>query len=560
MTKFVFVTGGVVSSLGKGIASASLAAILESRGLKVTLIKLDPYINVDPGTMSPFQHGEVFVTDDGAETDLDLGHYERFIETRMKKTNNFTTGRIYQSVLEKERRGDYLGKTVQVIPHVTNEIQEYIKRGAGVGTPDAVDVAIVEIGGTVGDIESLPFLEAVRQLSLKLGPNNAAFVHLTYVPFIAAAGELKTKPTQHTVQELRKIGIQPDALLCRADRAIPAEEREKISLFTNVPAWGVISMWDVDTIYKVPRMLHEQGLDGLICDKLRLNTPPTTLKRWDALVHATANPHGEVTIAMVGKYVELSDSYKSVNEALRHAGMQNHVRVKIEHLDSESLHASELVALGRFDGILVPGGFGQRGVEGKIATAQYARENQVPYLGICLGMQVATIEYARHVAGLAGANSTEFDPATPHPVIALINEWQNQDGSIQKRSSTSDLGGTMRLGAQSSDVQPGTLAHQIYGDVVTERHRHRYEANKHYLDRLRAAGLVISALTQREHLTEIVELPQNVHPWFIGVQFHPEFKSTPWNGHPLFNAFIAAAIDRRDSQGRAEATLLETTA
>ena len=560
MTKFVFVTGGVVSSLGKGIASASLAAILESRGLKVTLIKLDPYINVDPGTMSPFQHGEVFVTDDGAETDLDLGHYERFIETRMKKTNNFTTGRIYQSVLEKERRGDYLGKTVQVIPHVTNEIQEYIKRGAGVGTPDAVDVAIVEIGGTVGDIESLPFLEAVRQLSLKLGPNNAAFVHLTYVPFIAAAGELKTKPTQHTVQELRKIGIQPDALLCRADRAIPAEEREKISLFTNVPAWGVISMWDVDTIYKVPRMLHEQGLDGLICDKLRLNTPPTTLKRWDALVHATANPHGEVTIAMVGKYVELSDSYKSVNEALRHAGMQNHVRVKIEHLDSESLHASELVALGRFDGILVPGGFGQRGVEGKIATAQYARENQVPYLGICLGMQVATIEYARHVAGLAGANSTEFDPATPHPVIALISEWQNQDGSIQKRSSTSDLGGTMRLGAQSSDVQPGTLAHQIYGDVVTERHRHRYEANKHYLDRLRAAGLVISALTQREHLTEIVELPQNVHPWFIGVQFHPEFKSTPWNGHPLFNAFIAAAIDRRDSQGRAEATLLETTA
>ena len=560
MTKFVFVTGGVVSSLGKGIASASLAAILESRGLKVTLIKLDPYINVDPGTMSPFQHGEVFVTDDGAETDLDLGHYERFIETRMKKTNNFTTGRIYQSVLEKERRGDYLGKTVQVIPHVTNEIQEYIKRGAGVGTPDAVDVAIVEIGGTVGDIESLPFLEAVRQLSLKLGPNNAAFVHLTYLPWIATAGELKTKPTQHTVQELRKIGIQPDALLCRADRAIPAEEREKISLFTNVPAWGVISMWDVDTIYKVPRMLHEQGLDGLICDKLRLNTPPTTLKRWDALVHATANPHGEVTIAMVGKYVELSDSYKSVNEALRHAGMQNHVRVKIEHLDSESLHASELVALGRFDGILVPGGFGQRGVEGKIATAQYARENQVPYLGICLGMQVATIEYARHVAGLAGANSTEFDPATPHPVIALINEWQNQDGSIQKRSSTSDLGGTMRLGAQSSDVQPGTLAHQIYGDVVTERHRHRYEANKHYLDRLREAGLVISALTQREHLTEIVELPQNVHPWFIGVQFHPEFKSTPWNGHPLFNAFIAAAIERRDAQGRAEATLLETTA
>ena len=548
MTKFVFVTGGVVSSLGKGIASASLAAILESRGLKVTLIKLDPYINVDPGTMSPFQHGEVFVTDDGAETDLDLGHYERFIETRMKKTNNFTTGRIYQSVLEKERRGDYLGKTVQVIPHVTNEIQEYIKRGAGIGTPEAVDVAIVEIGGTVGDIESLPFLEAVRQLSLKLGPNNAAFVHLTYVPFIAAAGELKTKPTQHTVQELRKIGIQPDALLCRADRAIPDEERAKISLFTNVPEWGVISMWDVDTIYKVPRMLHEQGLDGLICDKLRLNTPPTTLKRWDALVHETANPRGEVTIAMVGKYVDLSDSYKSVNEALRHAGMQNHVRVKIEYLDSETLQPADVERLGRFDGILVPGGFGQRGVEGKIATAQYARENQVPYLGICLGMQVATIEYARHVAGLSGANSTEFDPATPHPVIALINEWQDKDGSIQKRSTTSDLGGTMRLGAQSSDVVPGTLAHQIYGDVVTERHRHRYEANKHYLGRLRDAGLVISALTQREQLTEIVELPQSVHPWFVGVQFHPEFKSTPWNGHPLFNAFIAAAMARHSAQ------------
>ena len=534
-----------MSSLGKGIASASLAAILESRGLKVTLIKLDPYINVDPGTMSPFQHGEVFVTDDGAETDLDLGHYERFIETRMKKTNNFTTGRIYQSVLEKERRGDYLGKTVQVIPHVTNEIQEYIKRGAGVGTPDAVDVAIVEIGGTVGDIESLPFLEAVRQLSLKLGPNNAAFVHLTYVPFIAAAGELKTKPTQHTVQELRKIGIQPDALLCRADRAIPDEERAKISLFTNVPEWGVISMWDVDTIYKVPRMLHEQGLDGLICDKLRLNTPPTSLKRWDALVHETANPQGEVTIAMVGKYVDLSDSYKSVNEALRHAGMQNHVRVKIEYLDSETLTPAEVANLGRFDGILVPGGFGQRGVEGKISTAQYAREHKLPYLGICLGMQVATIEYARHVAGLTGANSTEFDPATPHPVIALINEWQDKDGSIQKRDAGSDLGGTMRLGAQSSDVTPGTLAHEIYGDVVTERHRHRYEANKHYLDRLRAAGLVISALTQREHLTEIVELPRSVHPWFVGVQFHPEFKSTPWAGHPLFNAFIRAAIAHR---------------
>ncbi len=550
MTKFVFVTGGVVSSLGKGIASASLAAILESRGLKVTLIKLDPYINVDPGTMSPFQHGEVFVTDDGAETDLDLGHYERFIETRMKKTNNFTTGRIYQSVLEKERRGDYLGKTVQVIPHVTNEIQDYIKRGAGIGTADAVDVAIVEIGGTVGDIESLPFLEAVRQLSLKLGPNNTAFVHLTYVPFIAAAGELKTKPTQHTVQKMREIGIQPDALICRADRAVPDEERAKISLFTNVPEWGVISMWDVDTIYKVPRILHEQGLDGLICDKLRLNTPPTSLKRWDALVYETANPQGEVTVAMVGKYVDLSDSYKSVNEALRHAGMHNHVRVKIEHLDSETIDASNAAEkLAKYDAILVPGGFGLRGVEGKISTAQFAREQQVPYLGICLGMQVATIEYARHVADLPGANSTEFDPDTPHPVIALINEWKDADGSIQTRDANSDLGGTMRLGAQSSDVEPGTLAHSIYGDIVTERHRHRYEANVNYLPQLRHAGLVISALTQREQLTEIVELPTSVHPWFVGVQFHPEFKSTPWDGHPLFNAFIKAAMARQKMTG-----------
>lgn len=546
MTKFVFVTGGVVSSLGKGIASASLAAILESRGLKVTLIKLDPYINVDPGTMSPFQHGEVFVTDDGAETDLDLGHYERFIETRMKKTNNFTTGKIYQSVLEKERRGDYLGKTVQVIPHVTNEIQEFIKRGAGIGTPDAVDVAIVEIGGTVGDIESLPFLEAVRQMSLRMGPNNSAFVHLTYLPWIAAAGELKTKPTQHTVQKLREIGISADALLCRADRRIPEDERAKISLFTNVPEWGVISMWDVDTIYKVPRMLHEQGLDGLICDKLRLNTPPTSLKRWDDLVYETEHPQGEVKIAMVGKYVDLSDSYKSVNEALRHAGMRNHVKVTIDHVDSETMEGNDASAkLAQYDAILVPGGFGQRGVEGKIATARFAREHKVPYLGICLGMQVATIEYARHVAGLDGANSTEFDATTPHPVIALIEEWKDADGSIQKRDANSDLGGTMRLGAQSSDVAKGTLAHSIYGDVVTERHRHRYEANVNYLDKLRQAGLVISALTQREQLTEIVELPQAVHPWFIGVQFHPEFKSTPWAGHPLFNAFVKAAVEHQ---------------
>jgi CTP synthase len=545
MTKFVFVTGGVVSSLGKGIASASLAAILESRGLTVTLIKLDPYLNVDPGTMSPLQHGEVFVTDDGAETDLDLGHYERFIESRMRKANNFTTGQIYQSVLDKERRGDYLGKTVQVIPHVTNEIQEFVRRGARVGEPDAVDVAIVEIGGTVGDIESLPFLEAVRQMSLKMGPNNSAFVHLSYLPWIAAAGELKTKPTQHTAKQLREIGIQADVLLCRADRPIPDEERAKISLFSNVPEWGVISMWDVDTIYKVPRILHEQGLDGLICDKLRLNTPPANLKRWDDLVYETEHPRDAVSIAMVGKYVDLSDSYKSLNEALRHAGMKNHAKVKIEYIDSETITPETVSRLAQFDAVLVPGGFGKRGVEGKVVAARFAREHKVPYLGICLGMQVATIEYARNVAGLKDANSTEFEPDCAHPVIALITEWKDADGTIKTRNKDSDLGGTMRLGAQTSDVAPGTLAHTIYGDVVTERHRHRYEANVNYLDTLRKAGLQISALTQREQLTEIVELPQTVHPWYIGVQFHPEFKSTPWNGHPLFNAFIKAALDHQ---------------
>lgn len=554
MTKFVFVTGGVVSSLGKGIASASLAAILESRGLTVTLIKLDPYLNVDPGTMSPLQHGEVFVTDDGAETDLDLGHYERFVETRMRKANNFTTGQIYKSVLDKERRGDYLGKTVQVIPHVTNEIQEFVKRGARFGEPDAVDVAIVEVGGTVGDIESLPFLEAVRQMSLKLGPNNTAFVHLSYVPWIAAAGELKTKPTQHTAKQLREIGIQADALLCRADRRIPDEERQKISLFSNVPEWGVISMWDVDTIYKVPRMLHEQGLDGLICDKLRLNTPPANLKRWDDLVYETEHPRGEVNIAMVGKYVDLSDSYKSLNEALRHAGMKNHVKVRIGYVDSETITAGNVDQLSKYDAVLVPGGFGKRGVEGKITAAQYARENKIPYLGICLGMQVATIEFARHVAGMKDANSTEFEADCAFPVIALITEWKDADGTIKTRDKNSDLGGTMRLGAQSSDVTTGTLAHSIYGDIVTERHRHRYEANVNYLDELRAAGLVISALTQREKLTEMVELPREVHPWYVGVQFHPEFKSTPWNGHPLFNAFISAALTHQGPATSAKAT------
>jgi CTP synthase len=495
--------------------------------------------------MSPLQHGEVFVTDDGAETDLDLGHYERFIESRMRKANNFTTGQIYKSVLDKERRGDYLGKTVQVIPHVTNEIQEFVKRGARFGEADAVDVAIVEIGGTVGDIESLPFLEAVRQMSLKLGPNNSAFVHLSYVPWIAAAGELKTKPTQHTAKQLREIGIQADALICRADRPIPQEERSKISLFSNVPEWGVISMWDVDTIYKVPRMLHEQGLDGLICDKLRLNTPPANLKRWDDLVYETEHPQAEVNIAMVGKYVDLSDSYKSLNEALRHAGMKNHAKVKIDYIDSETITPDSVSRLAKFDAVLVPGGFGKRGIEGKICAARFARERKVPYLGICLGMQVATIEFARHVAGLKGANSTEFEPDCPNPVIALITEWKDADGTIKTRNKNSDLGGTMRLGAQSSDVAKSTLAHKIYGDVVTERHRHRYEANVNYLDQLRTAGLVISALTQREQLTEMVELPQSMHPWFVGVQFHPEFKSTPWNGHPLFNAFIRAAMDHQ---------------
>jgi CTP synthase len=554
MTKFVFVTGGVVSSLGKGIASASLAAILESRGLKVTLIKLDPYLNVDPGTMSPFQHGEVFVTDDGAETDLDLGHYERFINTKMRRTNNFTTGQIYKSVLEKERRGDYLGKTVQVIPHVTNEIQDFVRRGAGVGTPEEVQVAIVEIGGTVGDIESLPFLEAVRQMSLRMGPTNTAFVHLTYVPWIAAAGELKTKPTQHTVQKMREIGIQPDALLCRADRRIPDDEREKISLFTNVHESGVISVWDADSIYKVPRMLHEQGLDELICMKLQLLTRPADLKRWDRLVHEVEHPQHEITIAMCGKYTDLSDSYKSLNEALRHAGIHNHARVKIEYVDSETLTPANTHQLNRFDAILVPGGFGKRGVEGKILAAKYAREHKLPYLGICLGMQVATIEVARHLAGLDNANSTEFDPATPHPVIALIDEWQDRDGSIQRRDANSDLGGTMRLGAQSSDVTPGSLAHRIYGNVVTERHRHRYEANEHYLQRLRDAGLVISAITQREKLTEIVELPQDVHPWFVGVQFHPEFKSTPWDGHPLFISYVKAALEHHQARLRESAS------
>jgi CTP synthase len=475
----------------------------------------------------------------------------------MRRSNNFTTGQIYKSVLEKERRGDYLGKTVQVIPHVTNEIQEFVVKGAQAAP---VDIAIVEIGGTVGDIESLPFLEAVRQMSLKLGPSNFAFVHLTYVPYIAAAGELKTKPTQHTVQKLREIGIQPDVLLCRADRTIPDDEREKISLFTNVPIHGVISMPDVDTIYKVPRVLHEQGLDELICMKLQQLTKPADLKRWDNLVDEVEHPQATVRIAMVGKYTDLSDSYKSLNEALRHAGIHNHAKVEIEYVDAETLSEATAAVLAPFDAILVPGGFGKRGIEGKVIAAQYAREHGVPYLGICLGMQVATIEYARHVAGLEGANSTEFDADCKHPVIALIEEWQDRDGSIQKRQAGGDLGGTMRLGAQSSDVKAGTLAHEIYGDVVTERHRHRYEANVHYLDRLQDAGLVVSALTQRERLTEIVELARDVHPWFVGVQFHPEFKSTPWGGHPLFTSYVKAALEHKARRGMSPVTPVKVVA
>jgi len=540
MTKFVFVTGGVVSSLGKGIAAASLAAILESRGLQVTLLKLDPYINVDPGTMSPFQHGEVFVTEDGAETDLDLGHYERFISSKMRKVNNFTTGQIYESVLRKERRGDYLGKTVQVIPHITNEIQDFIARGADQSWNGATDVAIVEIGGTVGDIESLPFLEAARQMSLRLGRNNAAFIHLTLVPFIASAGELKTKPTQHSVQKLREIGIIPHALLCRADRPIPDEERAKISLFSNVPLDAVISVWDADSIYKIPSMLHKQGLDNLICEVLNLNPPAADLSMWDNLVYRLEHPEREVRIAMVGKYVDLTESYKSLTEALIHAGIHTKSRVKVEYIDSESIEEGGVEVLKPFDAILVPGGFGKRGTEGKIAAIRFARENNVPYLGICLGMQLAVIEFARDVAGLDQANSTEFDPASPHPVVALITEWLDREGVSEKRDSQSDLGGTMRKGSQKCPVKTGSLAHQIYGSDVNERHRHRYEVNNIYVPRLEKAGLVISARTPTENLPEIMELPN--HPWFVGVQFHPEFTSTPRDGHPLFTSYINAAL------------------
>ncbi|SPY08696.1 CTP synthase [Oligella urethralis] len=539
-TKYIFVTGGVVSSLGKGIAAASLGAILESRGLKVTMLKLDPYINVDPGTMSPLQHGEVFVTEDGAETDLDLGHYERFVSAKMHKQNNFTTGQIYESVLRKERRGEYLGKTVQVIPHITNEIQDFIVRGAKRAFDGEADIAIVEIGGTVGDIESLPFLEAARQMSLRLGRQGAAFVHLTLVPFIPSAGELKTKPTQHSVQKMREIGLYPNALLCRADRRIPDDERGKISLFSNVPFDAVISVWDETSIYKIPSMLHQQKLDEILLDALGIDAPPADLSSWDNLVYAMEHPKHRVTIGMVGKYVELTESYKSLNEALMHAGVQTDTQVVIEYIDATDIEEGKTELLEQLDAILVPGGFGKRGTEGKIKAIQYARENGVPYLGICLGMQLATIEFARHVAGFSGANSTELDPSTAHPVVALITEWQDREGHVERRDAKSDLGGTMRKGLQSCPVKPGTLAAEIYGDTVNERHRHRYEVNNVYAEPLEKAGLIISARTPEDNLPEIIEIAD--HPWFLGVQFHPEFTSKPRTGHPLFTSYIKAAL------------------
>lgn len=539
MTKFVFITGGVVSSLGKGIASASLAALLEARGKKVTLLKLDPYINVDPGTMSPFQHGEVFVTEDGAETDLDLGHYERFVRTTMTQKNNFTTGRIYESVIRKERRGDYLGGTVQVIPHITDEIIKRVHAGA-----EGYDVAMVEIGGTVGDIESLPFLEAIRQMGVKLGHENALFMHLTLLPYIPTAGEIKTKPTQHSVKELRSIGIQPDILLCRADRPIPEDEKSKIALFTNVEERAVIECLDVDSIYKIPGLLNDQQLDDIVLDKLRLQAPPADLSEWNAVVEAQENPETEVTVAMVGKYMDLTEAYKSLSESLIHAGIQTRTKVKIQYVDAEQIEKEGTACLANVDAILVPGGFGERGVEGKIDTVKYARENKIPYLGICLGMQVAVIEYARHVAGLSKANSSEFDSKTPDPVIALITEWTTATGDVEKRDDNSDLGGTMRLGGQECRLKSKTRVHELYGkDVIIERHRHRYEFNNNYLDTLQKAGLVISGKSMDDSLVEVIEVSD--HPWFVACQFHPEFTSTPRDGHPLFSGFIRAAGDRR---------------
>ena len=541
MTRFIFVTGGVVSSLGKGIASASLAAILEARGLKVTMLKLDPYINVDPGTMSPFQHGEVFVTEDGAETDLDLGHYERFIRTTMTKRNNFTSGRVYEDVIRKERRGDYLGGTVQVIPHITDEIKRRIVEGAS-----GFDVALVEIGGTVGDIESQPFLEAARQLKIDVGSNRAMFMHLTLVPYIATAGETKTKPTQHSVKEMRSIGIQPDILVCRSDHEIDASSRRKIALFTNVEERAVIPLQDANSIYEIPRMLHEQKMDQIIVERFALECSEANLSEWDQVVEAEANPEHEITIAMVGKYMELLDAYKSLIEALKHAGIRNRIKVRIRYIDSETIIDNGTAALEDVDAILVPGGFGNRGVEGKIKTVQFARENKVPYLGICLGMQVAVIEFARNVAGLADAHSTEFKKECENPVVGLITEWQDSSGATETRTSDSDLGGTMRLGGQECRLEPGSTAHESYGkDVIVERHRHRYEVNNVLLPKIEEAGLRVSGRSMDGALVEVVEVAD--HPWFVACQFHPEFTSTPRDGHGLFEGFVNAALANKSS-------------
>jgi CTP synthase len=541
-TKFIFVTGGVVSSLGKGIAAASLAAILEARGLNVTILKLDPYINVDPGTMSPIQHGEVFVTEDGAETDLDLGHYERFIRTKMTKRNNFTQGRVFEDVLRRERRGEFLGATIQVIPHITNDIKRRVLDGA-----EGYDVAIVEVGGTVGDIESQPFLEALRQLGTELGREAALYMHLTLVPFLGAAGEVKTKPTQHSVKELRSIGIQPDILICRSDRQIPANERAKIALFTNVEEKAVISLKDVDSIYKIPALLKSQGLDELVCRRFYIEPPEADLSEWEQVLYQESNPTGEVTIGMVGKYIELPDAYKSVNEALKHAGLKNRVTVNIKYVDSQDVETKGAEILADLDGILVPGGFGGRGVEGKILTAQYARENKVPYLGICLGMQVALIEFARNVAGLEGANSSEFDADAEHKVIGLITEWLDKEGNVEQRSEESDLGGTMRLGSQKCHLVEGTKAREVYGAAeIFERHRHRYEVNNHYVEQLEKAGLVFSGLSEDKKLVEMIEHPN--HPWFVAAQFHPEFTSGPRDGHRLFEGFVGAAYAQQKDE------------
>jgi CTP synthase len=547
MTKYIFITGGVVSSLGKGIAASSLAAILEARGLKVTMTKLDPYINLDPGTMSPFQHGEVFVTEDGAETDLDLGHYERFLKTTMAKKNNFTTGQVYDSVLRRERKGEYLGATVQVIPHITDEIKRRIYLSA-----EGMDVALIEVGGTVGDIESLPFLEAIRQMRVELGIDRSLFIHLTLVPYIRSAGEIKTKPTQHSVKELRSIGIQPDILICRSEQPIPVSDRRKIALFTNVEEKAVISAIDADTIYRIPLLLHEQGLDDIVVSKLRLDVPPADLTEWKAVVEGLTNPVNEVTIAIVGKYVDHSDAYKSLNEALIHAGIRTRMKVNINYIDSEIIEDEGVARLKDVDAILVPGGFGERGVEGKIATVRYARENKIPYLGICLGMQVAVIEFARDVAGLEGAHSSEFLPKSPHPVIGLITEWMAESGQLETRDENSDLGGSMRLGGQQCRLQSDSLAFQLYQkDVITERHRHRYEFNNQYFEKLEKAGMRFSGKSIDGRLVEVVEIPG--HPWFLACQFHPEFTSTPRKGHPLFSGFVAAAAQHKKVEKQADA-------